>query len=119
MPHIILETTADLVENGSIPDILEALVRRLASFETIESPAIKAYHTLRPVWSMGEGAPPGFAHLTVGLISGRDRGLLGRVADAMMAEMRAQFAESVEGREAGLTLEVREFDRELYRKTRT
>lgn len=116
MPHIMLETTADLVENDAIPDILEALVRRLGSFETIDPAAIKAYHRLRSVWVMGEGAPPGFAHCAVRVISGRDRELLVRIADGMMEEMRAQFATSVEARDAGLTLEVREFDRDLYRK---
>ncbi len=33
MPHILLETTADLTENAVIPDILEALVMKLSSFE--------------------------------------------------------------------------------------
>ena len=29
MPHIILETTADLPENSDVPDILQALAEKL------------------------------------------------------------------------------------------
>ncbi len=116
MPHIILETTTDLAENGAVPDILEALIRRLCEYETIDSKAVKAYHTLRSVWHMGAGAPAGFAHCTVCLLSGRPIELRKRIADGMYEELREQFSDSLAGREASLTLEVREMDADTYRK---
>src|ERR1044072_1323862 len=116
MPHIILETTADLFENANIPDILEGLVKGLCSFETIDSTSVKAYHTLRSDWHMGAGAPPGFAHCTVGMLSGRPLELRQQMAKGMYEEMRSHFSMSLENDEAALTLELREFDAGTYRK---
>lgn len=116
MPHIILETTSDLPENANVPDILEALVAKLCSLESINSKAVKAYHTLRSVWSMGEGAPPGFAHCTVALMTGREEALRKKIADEMFGVMKEHFAQSHELGEVGLTLELREMAKETYRK---
>ena len=117
MPHIILETTADLFENANIPDILEALVVRLCSFDTVNPRAVKAYHTLRSNWHMGEGAPPGFAHCTVGILGGRPLELRKSISAGMFEELRTQFATSIESNEVSLTLEIREFDADTYQKT--
>lgn len=116
MPHIILETTADLFENANIPDILEGLVNRLCGYETIDPKSVKAYHTLRSNWHMGEGAPAGFAHCTVGLMSGRPLELRQQIAKGMYEEMRSHFTMSLENNEAALTLELREFDAATYQK---
>ena len=116
MPHIILETTADLPENANVPDILEALVAKLSSIESVDSKAVKAYHTLRSVWAMGDGAPPGFAHCTVMVLSGRPEDLRKKMADQMYALLREHFAQSLELNEVGLTLELREMDAATYRK---
>jgi 5-carboxymethyl-2-hydroxymuconate isomerase len=116
MPHIILETTADLFENANIPDILEALVTKLSGFDTIDSKAVKGYHTLRSNWHMGEGAPAGFAHCTVGILAGRPCELKKAIAKGMYEEMCSHFAMSMENNEVSLTLELREFDRDTYQK---
>lgn len=116
MPHIVLETTADLVENGHIPDILEALANRLCGLDSISPADVKAYHTLRPVWVMGEGGKPGFAHCTVKVMTGRAQELKEAIADAMFDEMKRQFSSSTEAGEAGLTLELHEMERATYRK---
>ena len=116
MPHILLETTADLYENAHIPDILEALVNRLSAFESIEPRAIKAYHGLRTNWHMGEGAPPGFAHCIIGMIAGRPAALKKKISDGMYEELRSHFTMSLENEEVSLTLELREFEAETYKK---
>jgi len=116
MPHIHLETTADLPENGAIPDILEALVAKLSTYETVSTPSVKAYHTLRSNWVMGEGAPAGFAHCTVMILTGRPAELKKAIAAGMYAEMKTHFEMSLENREVSLTLELREMDAETYQK---
>jgi 5-carboxymethyl-2-hydroxymuconate isomerase len=116
MPHIHLETTADLFENANIPDILQALVEKLCEYETIDSTSVKAYHLLRSNWHMGKGAPAGFAHCTVSILSGRPLELRKQIADGMYTELKSHFAMSLEDNEVGITLEVREMDRETYRK---
>lgn len=116
MPHIHLETTADLFENANIPDILESLVGRLCEFETIDPTSVKAYHLLRSNWHMGQGAPAGFAHCTVAIVTGRPEELRNRIADGMYAELRSHFSMSLENNEVGITLELREMEKETYRK---
>lgn len=116
MPHIHLETTADLPENGNIPDILEALVAKLCTYETIQSASVKAYHLLRSNWHMGEGAPPGFCHCTVAILDGRPLGLRKQIAEGMYTELKSHFDMSLENQEVSITLEVREMDRETYMK---
>ena len=116
MPHIILETTADLQENAFIPDILEALVKCLGRFDTVSPRAIKAYHTLRSVWCMGEGAAPGFAHCTVAVLHGRPLELRRAISDAMYKVLQQEFQESLAAKEVGVTLELREMDSETYHK---
>lgn len=114
MPHIVLETTSDLQENGDIPDILEALVEELCKHETVRSEAVKAYHTLRSVWAVGEGHPDGFAHCTVLVLAGRPLELRKEIANAMMDLLRQRFSGSMDMGEVGLTLEVREMDADTY-----
>lgn len=116
MPHLHLETTADLPENANVPDILEAIVAELSTYETIQSPSIKAYHTLRSVWHMGEGAPPGFAHLTVAILTGRPMELRRRMAEGMLRVLREHLTMSLEADEVSVSVELREMERETYLK---
>jgi len=95
---------------------LEALANKLSSFESIDSKAVKAYHTLRSNWQMGAGAPAGFAHCTVCLLRGRPVELRKQVADGVYDVLKRCFAQSVEAREISLTLELREMDADTYRK---
>ena len=117
MPHIHLQTTADLAENANVPDLLTELAECLATLETIDSRSIKAYHSLRSIWQMGEGAPPGFAHCEVAILTGRPLELRKKMADSLYAILQTGFRESQATGEAGLTLELREMDRETYRKS--
>ncbi len=116
MPHIHLETTADLPENGAIPDILEALVEKLCTYDTIGASSVKAYHSLRSNWVMGAGAPAGIAHCTVMVLAGRPPQLKKDIASGMFEEMKKHFAMSMENNEVSLTLELRDMEKETYHK---
>ncbi len=116
MPHIKLQTTSDVVENQDLVEILERLVAKLASFETIHSHAIKAYHNLQHTWLIGDGGPHGFIHCEVAILDGRPQELKNAIADGMYAELLECFAASCDSKEAGITLELREMDHLTYRK---
>ena len=117
MPHILLTTSANLVENTDIPDILRELVAELCRHESIDSKAVKSYHSLFHTWAMGEGAPAGFAHCTLSLITGRHAELRKSISDAMCARLRECFKSSLDVGEVSLTFELREMDAETYRKS--
>ena len=114
MPHIRLDTTADLPENADVPEILADLVAELSRHETVEPHSIKAYHTLRATWVMGEGAPAGFIHCEVAVLTGRSLDLRKAIGNALAQVLRHHFRTSLEAGDAGLTVEVREMDRETY-----
>lgn len=116
MPHIRLETTADLPENADVVDILDSLVATLCSFETIGAPGVKGSHSMHRQWVQGEGATPGFVHLEVAILSGRPPELVARIADGMYAKLREHFAASLEAGEAKATMELRQMDPVTYRK---
>jgi 5-carboxymethyl-2-hydroxymuconate isomerase len=116
MPHIHLSTSADLVENVDIPDILRALVDELAAQESVDAASIKAYHSLYHTWAMGEGAQAGFASCSISILEGRPEELRVRIADAMFARLRSLFRASADAGEVNLTLELREMAKATYRR---
>jgi 5-carboxymethyl-2-hydroxymuconate isomerase len=116
MPHIRLDTTADIQENAELPEILQDLVAELARHETIQPASIKAYHTLRPVWITGQGAPEGFIHCEIAILTGRPLDVRSEIAKGIESVLRHHFAASLASGDAGLTVEVREMDRETYIK---
>jgi len=116
MPHIHLQTTADLHENADVPEILEALTEELARQETVASATIKAYHSLRSNWTVGEGHPPAFAHCEVAILTGRPLELRQRMAFALVKVLREKLAYSLEEGSVSVTLELREMDAETYQR---
>lgn len=116
MPHLRIQTTANLTENARMGEILERMVRAFSGFETIQSASVKGYHLLHETWCLGAGAKPGFVHCELAILSGRPVELRRKLADEMYSELKTCFAESLENGEANLTLEVREMDRDTYQK---
>ena len=116
MPHMHLETTADLPENADIPDILEALCGAISRQSTVDPSNVRAYHSFRSVWHMGQGAPPSFVHLTVFVHTGRDMEWRSQLADALMAVLNARLSASLEAHEVSVTIDVREMERVCYRR---
>ena len=116
MPHIHLETTADLPENADVPDILRALVDVLSGQESVAPASVKAYHSLRSNWATGEGSPEGMAHCTVSILAGRSPELRRAIAEAAFEAMKGGFAASLEAQEVAVSLELREMDPATYLK---
>ena len=118
MPHLRLDITPNLAERSREGEILRALVARLSSFPTIVAPGVKAYASTfgEGQFAIGDDAPPGFVHLRVEILAGREPALVQEIADGMYAELKAQFAESLESGAAKATMELREMATPTYRK---
>lgn len=116
MPHLHLRTSSNLIENVDIDDALTALAEELARHETIRPQDIKAYHELHTHYRMGEGAPVGFAHLTLSLKVGRPESLLHSIGEELYTVLRRFFSASLANSEISLTLEIREFPEDRYWK---
>ncbi len=116
MPHLQLEVTSNLVESEDLKPVLDELARLMGEMESVDPEAVKAYANVRRHWSMGEGATPGFVHLTICVLSGRSLDLRSRMADRLYGSLKNHFSRSLDASLASLTLEVREMDRATYRK---
>lgn len=116
MPHIHLEATPNATANIDIVLVLRELVKKLASYESIDSADIKAYYSERGTYAMGEAAPRGFVHCTVQILSGRPPELKQSIAEGMAGVLRIAFRRATDLKQANITLELREMDRETYQK---
>ncbi len=116
MPHLHLETTPGLVEEGETDAILGRLVARLGTYPTIAVRGVKAYRTVYPEYAIGDGGPDGFVHLTVAILDGRAPSLVADMADGMYAELKACFRGSLDASRAKATMELREMASATYRK---
>jgi 5-carboxymethyl-2-hydroxymuconate isomerase len=114
MPYLHLETTADLPENADVPDILEALAEALAGLESVERKTVRAYHSLRSVWVVGPGAPPGFAHLTASVMEGKTVEWRAELSKGLLGALRESFRASLAAQEAAITVEIREIEADSY-----
>lgn len=113
MPHLRLSYSADIFPNdGGVQQLLAELAGCLAGFETLDSRAIKAYATAHREWAMGDGAPTGFVHCEVAILSGRPVELRKQIGAGIAAVLRKVLPRE----EISLTVEIREMDRETYSK---
>jgi len=109
-----LETTADLPENADVPDILEALAAILADQDSVEPRKVRAYHSLRSVWVMGEGGPAGFAHLTGYVARGRSVEWRAGLSKQLAEVLKEHFGGSLTEKGAAVSVEIREIEPESY-----
>lgn len=116
MPHIHLVTSANLVENVEVPEILDVLTNELCRQDSIKPEAVKAYHTLHSNWTMGKGAPHGFMHCEVRILSGRPLELRREISRAVHSKLAERFSGSVAAGEAAITVDLREMDADTYVK---
>lgn len=116
MPHLILEVSKGIAHVGDLDDLLERLVTSFSQFPSVDPPSVKARAQVYAYWTSGMGAPPNFVHLTVCVLDGRPSSLLGEMADALYQILRDSYHAEVSRNEVSLTLEVRQMNRETYRK---
>jgi 5-carboxymethyl-2-hydroxymuconate isomerase len=99
---------------GRLKPFLGELATLLASFETVEPRAVKAYANVREHFALLPEGPAGFAHLEVSLMRGRPLELRKVIADAMRARVLDEFEEKVTQGEIAITVEIREMDPDTY-----
>ncbi|MEQ1821377.1 MAG: hypothetical protein ABL949_02590 [Fimbriimonadaceae bacterium] len=117
MPHIQIRATRNIIPSLDVRALLANLVLELSACESIEPAAIKCLLVPIDEWVMGEGAPEGFVHCEVSLLSGRSTELRKQVSMRMFEVLGTRLADQVSNRTVGVTVEIREMDKETYLKT--
>lgn len=116
MPHLRLDVSENAVAGVDMNFLLAKLVRLMSSFDTVDSASVKAYFQVYQSYKTGEGAPPGFVHLTASVLSGRPLELRKQWSQAFAELLQKEFAKSLGTKQAKLTVEIREMDAETYFK---
>ncbi|MCB0826537.1 MAG: hypothetical protein KDC26_10135 [Armatimonadetes bacterium] len=111
MPHLQIECCPKF----NLGPLTDALVTEFCKIETVEPASVKAYYRYSEWFVGGEGAPNGFVHLTICVLSGRSPEILKSMSDRLyevgIQHLAGQVLEPI-----SWTVEVREMDRDTYRK---
>lgn len=110
MPHLILESSPDAVQDGE--RLLRHLVDTLCECETIDPKSVKGRWIVPQAWLLGTGGPSRFVHVTVCLLEGRPESLRSAISDRIYAALR----EHAPTEDCAITLELREMAPATYRK---
>ncbi len=116
MPHLQLEVSRDIADATNISEILKELVARFSEIETIDPRAVKAYVRIAEIWLTGDPERPSFVHLTICVLDGRAPSLLSQISDSLHQSLCNSFFQVLEKIPALVTLELRQMNRQDYRK---
>jgi len=119
MPHLTLEITDNVPGPLELPATLNRLNRAIVATGLFEDRDVKGRAVVHSAYAVGVDAPDrGFVALTLEILAGRDREVRSRLADDLMAVLERDFARAAEGGRVGFSVQVREMDRESYRRRR-
>ena len=117
MPHVILEYSANILDDADFPYLFARLHDVLVEtgncrLDDIKSRAIGCEH-----FRVGDGdARNAFAHLTLHVLEGREEEALQTLGEACLEVMQTFYAKSLEEQRCDLTVEIRPMRRDSYFK---
>ena len=115
MPHVVVHYTANLEPEANMGVLCKALAEVLVSRRDgsgarvfpIGGTRVLAYPAAQ--FAVADGAPDrAFVYVNARIARGRDRALVDAAGEAMMAVVRAHFAELLAKRALGITLQIDE-----------
>lgn len=117
MPHILLETSANLKAPPSHRTVFEDLHEAIRPMESVRVADLKSRAVRHENVYIGDGNPErSFVHLQVQLLTGRDQSVRHRLAKECMRILELHFGADVVGPLCQMSVEVREMERSTYVK---
>jgi 5-carboxymethyl-2-hydroxymuconate isomerase len=117
MPHLTLEYSNNLPEPMDFRALFSRLNAALAEMGPFRLADIRSRAIAHDQFLVGDGASGSvFAHLTVGILGGRDSALQKRISARLLAIVRETFARAWAERPCVITVEIHEIRRETYCK---
>ena len=118
MPQLTLEYTRNIEDSAlKVEEILGELQQTLADKGGIDLGAFKSRARRLDTFRIGDGNVQGaFVHLEVALFSGRSLELRQALGDRCLEVLKKHFAGALLAHKMQITVEMREIDREAYRK---
>ena len=118
MPQLTLEYTQNIGDSErKVEEILGELHQTLSDNGGIDLGAFKSRARRLDTFRIGDGDARGaFVHLEVALFGGRSLEVRQTLGDCCLAVLRKHFADALPAHKLQITVEMREIDREAYRK---
>ncbi|MFD2044879.1 5-carboxymethyl-2-hydroxymuconate Delta-isomerase [Ornithinibacillus salinisoli] len=119
MPHIIVEYTSNLKDEGNIRLLLQQINESLIAegdvfpIGGIRSRAIEVKDY---VIADGTGEDDAFVHVLLKIGAGRSEEILKKACDRLFRQIQEHFAEIFETRYLALSMEIVEFQKATYKK---
>lgn len=118
MPHLIIEYTDNLAEDGNIPKLLRSANESLLQNEgVIPIGGLRTRAIELKDYCVADGTEDdAFVHATLKLGSGRSEEDIKKVCDNLFAVIQEHFAPIFEKRYLALSMEMYEFARPTYKQ---
>jgi 5-carboxymethyl-2-hydroxymuconate isomerase len=117
MPHIVLEHSTNIVETSNFSTLFATMHKTLMDFGVFKLQDIKSRVYACDTYYIADGKPDNaFIHVEVRILSGRNQEMRQQITDRFMNLLQDHFSDSMHERRCVLSVEVREMDRETYRK---
>lgn len=117
MPHIILEHSANIVEKTDFTSLFRQIHEKMMEFGVFNQDDLKSRAYACDNYFIADGKPHhAFVHLEVGILSGRTLEMRDKLSAEITEILKNTFQDSLHERHCIVSLELRELDRETYRK---
>lgn len=118
MPHVIIEYTDNLREDGNIPRMLQSVNDALlAHDDVIPIGGLRTRAIELKDYVVADGTEDdAFVHVTLKLGGGRSEEAIKRIGDALFEAVQNHFKNIYEKRYLALSMEIVEFTRPTYKQ---
>lgn len=117
MPHLVLEFSSNVKEKGAFEPLFKELHQVLVHVASTQLESCKSRAVSRDVFYIGDGNPQNaFVHLDICLAEGRSLEVREEIGRLMLEILGRYFAKSLNDLNLQITVESREFPRNLYFK---
>lgn len=110
MPHCIIEFAKDLASELHVDELITTTHQAVFSSGLFDKEDIKTRAIAYEHYQTGSSKKP-FVHVTVKILDGRDPKQKSNLAEVILHQIAAMFFNEI-----SITVDVKEIDRETYRK---
>ena len=119
MPHLVLETSANVPDEPDLKRVLLDLHDALVASSLFERKDIKSRVVRHDVFAVADGAEDrAFVALSISILDGRPDDVKAALSDAALDVLVGAFPRLAEGGRGAISVEIRDLHRASYRRVR-
>ena len=119
MPHLVLETSANVPDNPDLKRVLLDLHEALMASALFERKDLKSRAVRHDVFAVDDGAEDrAFVALSIAILDGRPDEVKAAVSEAALDVLIRAFPKLVAGGRGALSVEIRDLHRASYQRMR-